>query len=333
MVAVNNSWGGNNYSTIYDDLIDMLGEDGVVSVIAAGNDGANTDNIMYNPANSESDYAVTVGAANIKGEAELQLSVVQGEHFISDNPYRLKVTLKNANPGENYYVYFPYEKNPLTTGDDNTYFSFFLEQIPGESTTGAIIHGGEVSKSDNGRLILTDAFGYGNGLDITITGKSNEGVLRHAVNVGAEGTKYLLSADEAEGKQVGLGICIKGDWMDETTNDISFYLDSIAVSKPNAAINPNTSYEVMTGTSMACPSAAGVCALVASLNPRQDGESGSDYAKRIRTALFSIVRQNEKFEEKCSTGGYLDLSLLNTGIPAVTDAVCDVERETITPLP
>ena len=474
VVAVSNSWGGTSYSTIFDDLIDMLGEDGVVSVIAAGNDGVNTDNNVYDPANSESDYAVTVGAANIKGEAaafsnygkasvdvfapgvnilstvsyksyfpyiysaeqlnetteyygefnadtpivdgtvtpstgakagadikafgslqfvkqsasaddgssvvviddgddgddgddpdteetteepggediedpteepgddgddeeepvvypeaELQLSLEQGEHFSTDNPYRLKVTLKNANPGENYYIYFPYEKNPMTLGDDDTCVSFNAELNASGCTTETIIHCGEVTEDDNGRLTLTDAFGYGYGMDFLITAKSNDGVQRHVTNQGIEGSKYLLSADEAEGKQVGLGICIKGDWMDEITNDFSFYLDSIAVSKPLANIE-HSAYDVMTGTSMACPAVSGVCALIASLNPRQDGESGSDYAKRIRTTLFSSVRQTEEFEDKCSTGGYIDLSLLDTNIPAITDAVCDLENEIIT---
>lgn len=69
VVAVNNSWGGTSYSTIYDDLIDMLGADGVVSVVAAGNDGVDNDNNIYHPANSESDYAVTVGAACMNGKA------------------------------------------------------------------------------------------------------------------------------------------------------------------------------------------------------------------------------------------------------------------------
>ena len=473
VVAVNNSWGGTSYSTIYDDLIDMLGADGVVSVVAAGNDGVDNDNNIYHPANSESDYAVTVGAACMNGkaaafsnygkasvdvfapgvnilstvsyksffpsiysaqllnatteyygefnadtkvidgtvtpstgakagaelkafgslqfvkqsvseddgssvviddgngdgseygddgdteetagnpgddteenteepgndddseepvvypEAELQLSVVKGEHFISDNPYRLKVTLKNANPGENYYLYFPYEKNPLTTGDDNTVFSFNAESISSECTAETILHCGEVCKDENGRLTLTDAFGYGNGLDLAITSKGNDGIQRHAVNPGTEGTKFLLSADEAEGKEVGLGICIKGEWNDGT-NDFSFYLDSIAVSKPDAAIDPNSSYEVMSGTSMACPSATGACALTALLNPRQDGESGSDYAKRIRAAFLSTVRQTEEFEDQCSTGGYVDLSMQGANIPAITDAVCDVDNETIT---
>lgn len=462
VVAVNNSWGGTSYSTIYDDLIDMLGADGVVSVVAAGNDGVDNDNNIYHPANSESDYAVTVGAACMNGkaaafsnygkasvdvfapgvnilstvsyksyfpaiygakqlndtteyygefnadtkvvngtvapstgakagedikafgslqfvkqsvseddgssvviddgngdgseygddgdteetteepgdddyeedpvvypEAELQLSVVQGEHFISDNPYRLKVTLKNANPGESYYLYFPYEKNPLTTGDDNTVFSFNAESISSECTTETILHCGEVCKNENGRLTLTDAFGYGNGLDLAITNKGNDGIQRHAVNPGTEGTKYLLSAEEAKDKQVGLGICIKGEWNDGT-NDFSFYLDSIAVSKPNVTIDPNSSYEVMSGTSMACPSATGACALTAVLNPRQDGESGSDYAKRIRAAFLSTVRQTEEFEDQCSTGGYVDLSMQGANIPAITDAVCDVDNETIT---
>ena len=47
----------------------MLGADGVVSVVAAGNDGVDNDNNIYHPANSESDYAVTVGAACMNGKA------------------------------------------------------------------------------------------------------------------------------------------------------------------------------------------------------------------------------------------------------------------------
>ena len=457
VVAVNNSWGGYSQSTIYDDLIDLLGEDGVVPVIAAGNDGINNDNNVLAPSNSESDYAVTVGAANINGkaalfsdygkasvdvfgpgvnilssvsyktyfpsiynaeqlnatteyygefnastkvvdgtitpstgakagadikpfgslqfvkqsayesyddggegyddgytdetidegddgyddeggeeqpvvypEAELKLSVEQGEHFSSDNPYRLKITLKNANPGENYYIYFPYEKNPLTTGDDNTSFSFYVEPIARECSAEVVIYGGEVCEDENGRLTLTDAYGYGNGISLATTDKMSEGVQRHVVNNYQKGLKYLLSADEADGKNVGLGICIKGEWTNEVTNDFSLYLDSIALSKPDFEADPNTSYDVMSGTSMSTPAVTGACALIASLNPRMQGESGGEYAKRIRATLFSCVRQTEELKDKCFTGGYVDLSLLNANTPAVTDAVCNADNETIT---
>ena len=51
--------------------------------------------------------------AEIADDARLELAVEQGRHFITGNPYRLKVTVKDAQPGEEYYIYFPYEKNAL----------------------------------------------------------------------------------------------------------------------------------------------------------------------------------------------------------------------------
>lgn len=67
VVAVNNSWGGPNYSTIYDKLLDLVGEEGVISYLAASNNGANNERTRTCPANSESDFAVSVGAAGIEG--------------------------------------------------------------------------------------------------------------------------------------------------------------------------------------------------------------------------------------------------------------------------
>lgn len=67
VVAVNNSWRGHNYSTIYDKLLDLVGEEGVISYLAAFNDGANNERTRTYPANSKSEFAVSVGAADIEG--------------------------------------------------------------------------------------------------------------------------------------------------------------------------------------------------------------------------------------------------------------------------
>ena len=39
-------------------------------------------------------------------DAELELSVEQGRHLTCDNPYRLKITIKNAQYGERYFTPF-----------------------------------------------------------------------------------------------------------------------------------------------------------------------------------------------------------------------------------
>lgn len=73
VVAVNNSWGGQTDYEYGDDVleevINLVGEKGAVSVCAASNDG--TDNDEYkniSPACLDSDYIISVAAVNEQGE-------------------------------------------------------------------------------------------------------------------------------------------------------------------------------------------------------------------------------------------------------------------------
>ena len=435
VVAVNNSWAGYSYSDIYDVVIDQLGEDGVVSYLAASNDGENNDDFMVTPANTDSEYAITVGAADITGkraafsnygktsvdifgagvnilstvgyktyfptiyraeklnatteyygefnadtkvengkitpskgskadadvkqfgeikfakqkmseeneaeiadDARLELAVEQGRHFITGNPYRLKVTVKDAQPGEEYYIYFPYEKNALTTGDDNTYFSVSAEAVPSPTGGNTAFYCGEVSKVGDSRYAMTGrkSEDVPGGSLLARTTALYDKIERHATNIltpsaakSGDVSAKLLSADEADGKELGFGLYVAGKWS-EGTHDLSIYIDNLAVSKPGADLDANTSYDVMSGTSMACPSVCGGGALIAALYPRQEGESGSAYSKRIRSKVLSCVTQTDELKDYCSTGGYLDLTKLDAAVPAVTDAVCDMVNETIT---
>ena len=85
IVAINNSWGGvgdSEEQALFDELFDALGEKGVVTTVAAGNDGMDLENvaeeysflfddeadILVTPASSESKYCLTVGASNEKDE-------------------------------------------------------------------------------------------------------------------------------------------------------------------------------------------------------------------------------------------------------------------------
>ena len=411
VVAVNNSWGGYDYGTIYDDLIDLLGEDGVITYNAASNDGTDNDLLMMSPGNSESDYAVSVGAVDIEGvRAEFSnygktsvdvfgpgvsvlsavsedvyspnlydadtlnatteyygefgadtqvidgtvtpstgekagddiksfgsLRFIKHRYLAADDDYEipddarlalsvedgsLKITLKNAQYGEYYYIYFPYEKNPLTTNDGNTAFSMTVRSVRSEDGSVVNAFGGDVVETENGYGM------YQNG----VFAGSSDAFYRNMrfIVTNAEEKDRLISAGEAEGKETGIGLALCPGWNEKgESHDATFYLDSIAVSKPGIELEPGTSYDFLSGTSMATPAVCGAGALLASLYPRQEGESGSDYAKRIRAKLFSCVRQTEELKELCSTGGYVDLSLLETGEPAIIDAVCDLGNEAI----
>lgn len=425
VVAINDSWGGYYYGTIYDYLIDLLGEEGVISYIAAGNEAVDNDRLYNFPSNSDSEFAVTVGAADVSGapapfscygkksvdvfgpgqnilssvahdnyfpdlydeelfnetteyyaefnadtvvtngtitpsvgakagdgvkgfgslifvkqrfnyldddfeisdDAYLELSVENKSYFNADNPYRLKITVRNAQPGEGYFIYFPYEKNPLTTGGDNTCYSVTAECIASEDGHEAFFLSGEVYRDDDGLLSIDS------GYYVSATGIDYDGMAWHTSSYG-KGDSLLMSADAVAETEYGLGFYVNGDEVDWETegeaHDLSLYLDSFAISKPDIELEPGTSYDLMSGTSQATPAVCGAGALLAALNPRQEGESGGDYARRIRSKLFSCVRRTEVLKDLCSTGGYVDLSLIDEAVPAISEAYCDVDNETLT---
>lgn len=70
VVAVNNSWGaeGDEESDILNELINMVGENGAISVCAAGNASEDNDVTYTVPANYDSPYIISVAATNEKDE-------------------------------------------------------------------------------------------------------------------------------------------------------------------------------------------------------------------------------------------------------------------------
>lgn len=66
--AINNSWGGDEDSKIFDNLIDVLGNMGAVSVCAAGNEAVDNDKEPSYPACCKSRYKISVAATREDGE-------------------------------------------------------------------------------------------------------------------------------------------------------------------------------------------------------------------------------------------------------------------------
>ena len=142
--------------------------------------------------------------------------------------------------------------------------------------------------------------------------------------------KYI----EEGGSPVGIGIQVMAlpnsrTWKKGDSHDLTFYIESIGVSKPEVKIDRNSSYEIESGTSMACPAAAGAGALLALLDPMKNGENGADYVRKLKNRLLSCVTPTDELMDLCSTGGYLDLSNIDEKKPAVADAVCDAKSGTI----
>lgn len=68
VTAVNNSWGGGDYSQIFEELVNAIGEKGALTICAAGNDGMDNDEGADYPASIESPYLISVAATKENGE-------------------------------------------------------------------------------------------------------------------------------------------------------------------------------------------------------------------------------------------------------------------------
>ena len=72
VVAINNSWCGYGELMAEDyvlqSFINMVGENGAVSVCAAGNEAFDNDKVFVGPASFDSPYIISVAAANERGE-------------------------------------------------------------------------------------------------------------------------------------------------------------------------------------------------------------------------------------------------------------------------
>ena len=257
--------------------------------------------------------------------ATCELALADHHYFSrAEKPASLKVTIRNAAPGETYYLYFPYQKDPATTGPDNTDFSVYFTCEYEEGEINGLVRSGDVIISKNGRCSMV-----GEGSEEKKLDAEHYGMGFHVCG-STSGNKVIAGADGLGGREVGLGFAVTTSFTEGVpTGDLHFYIDHIAISKPGAEISENESYDIMSGTSMACPAAAGAYAVIAALYPKGEDQTGSEYALQNRARLMSCVRKTDELSDLCISGGYLDLSLLDETNPVLSRAVCDPENDAI----
>ena len=280
------------------------------------------------------------GSLQDSGKAYLELALSPKPAFTTGAT--LEVTIRDPQPGEEYFLWFPYDKNPATTGTDNTLLSILAFRGYREGDSSSVVYGGEIlsGTDENGEtqcsVVAEGTFQYNN--ETMDSGVSIH--IHQDLACANDGTQLLLSADELEpGQEVGLGFKITSGEDTESlpgsdeNAPIHLYIDSLGISYPgmnDRAAPEDSGYELMSGTSMASPAAAASYALLATRHPRKPGQGGEDYVRETLALFLSSATQADVLKDLCSTGGYVDLSRPQKGYPSIADVTGDVEADTLT---
>ncbi len=258
------------------------------------------------------------GAAEVKVPEGITSTLeTVSEHSFNDSKKAgtLKWTLSGLkeNPDgfeSDCYLYFPYDKDTAAT-EKNSYASTICEWKfnDGEYMNGLLTFG-DVIVDGEGTAELNDE---GVGVTSYEVMKRGQGVQRHFYG------KNLAAYSDVEGKDYGLGLRFTLSDAEYDVDSISFYIDSLAVSRTTYDDNdvPGDFYDIMSGTSMATPVVTGAAALIAATHPEYS-------ALQVKNTLFSMVTKTSELSDLCSTGGYIDFDNITNSAPVIREAKADV---------
>ena len=253
--------------------------------------------------------------------AETSLSLAEPPCYNNDPDSRsLKWTIKNPSEGDTFLLYFPYEKEE-GVNIISSYLNLNMRTETESDGPGIHLVGdvGYNSADENGNFTIDDLMFYGMDVEAAMfmgqTDKSYNDIWHGSGNYQRSGAAIKKLAG------YGIGILYRAT----SNEDISFYIDSLAVAKKNADANSFGKYDIYSGTSMATPAAVGAAALLAAAYPDAD-------ALTLKAQLLASVTKTDALKDQCTTGGYIDFRNfdINSPGPAITDATVNFDKKTVT---
>ncbi len=342
VTAVNCSWGGG-YDTgaVLDTLIDKMGQNGALTVFAAGNDAVNWDAVAMpmrqTPYDLKSEYVVAVGASDENddrvyfsdyGNTQVDL-FAPGSNILSTihEAKFLPQFWKEEKRGRmtSYYNTIQNTDGLYTADNISGLESDYIVSLSYEPQTG-------FPDSQDGclkytvraarRFSLPDA----NEDALFIQNREQAGFLYLDVtswNLDTSRTYYvscLMAEHDGSGAPVwetvektstpensrfitkdGRTYLALIGISTKSLKTVVYYIDNIAVSVADPDKSEFEKCDIMSGSSMASPMVTAAVAVLSAANPSLN-------AKSIRSLLMDCTRESETLENACVTGGVLDLS-------------------------
>ncbi len=178
--VINCSFGGYGDSAIYDSIFEEAGKAGILISAAAGNDNENVDGRLVSPANSTSEYAVTVGSVDEDGS------------LASYSNYG-KCNVDILAPGTNilssvsYYNYMPWRYSAEKVKETTEYYGEFDENSV-------------LAEDENGVAVTPSAGSDAAGTDIEGVKQFGAGKLVTGLTAGSKATAKLSIDTSESGK-------------------------------------------------------------------------------------------------------------------------------------
>jgi len=312
--VISNSWGGYLFNPALKEAIESCG---IFNVCAAGNENIDTDVMPIYPASFNSSNVISVAMSDNNDRLhKLSNYGKKTVHLAAPGENILSCTIEKSRPINNPVFFEPFTSLNNWTTEDNWSldYSTFVSS-PSSIYSGKFVNNTEMIITSKDPVSLnncTDPYiglyrqGDYHALDflidynmnISISADKKEWVTLTSLN--RTEPAFLWDSYKIPDEYIKKPVYIQIKLVETETpeNHNGFWIDNLIIGDGG---DPEDTYIYHTGTSMGTPQVSGAIALLSSIFPNAA-------PNEIKTALLSTVDTRPWLEDKCISGGRLNLS-------------------------